>query len=50
MQTFTAQTIIGSVLDIFYHLYEVEAVQGLLMIAITAGIVILVLSIIKIKT
>lgn len=49
MQTFTATEIVQSILDIFYHAYEIEIFQGALMMAIVAGIVLLVLSIIKIK-
>lgn len=49
MQTFTATEIIQSVLDIFYHLYEIEAVQGLLMIAIVGGVLVLLGSILKIR-
>lgn len=49
MQTFTATEIISSIMDIFYHLYEVEVVQGLLMIAIVGGILVLLGSILKIR-
>lgn len=48
MQTFTATEIIGSIWEIFQKLFDIEIVQGLLMISISATIIVIVFGIVKI--
>lgn len=44
----SATQIVDTVLDVFYKVFDIEMIQGLLMISITAGIIILVIGIVKI--